>query len=159
MNIHDLIDRFVQVIDPSATIFRRIESAPWVDTIESLLPKRLPVSYRSLISRYAFSTFDADGILFFANTGDQSGDELAVALFNDRNIANVTLSNGYIQFARPDTGSYDPICFDARHSANNREYPIVRLDHENMLCRNEIGPATNIAASFYRFVYDFVRRA
>jgi hypothetical protein len=66
---------------------------------------------------------------------------------------------GFIQFARPGDGSYDPICFDARRSANNREYPIVRLNHENILCRNEIGSPKNIAASFYRLVFDFVRRA
>jgi len=159
VNVHDLIDQFVKVVDPSATLFRRIESAPWIAPLDNVLPKRLPVSYHSLISRYAFPMFDAAGILFFANTGDESFDELAVAIFNDRHIADVTHANGLIQFARPGDGSYDPICFDARRSANNREYPIVRLNHENILCRDEIGPLTDIAGSFYRFVSDFVQRA
>jgi len=159
MNIHDLVDEFVKLVDPAGTLFRHIERAPWIDPIENLLPKRFPVSYHSLITRYAFPMFDVAGILFFANTGDQSFDELAVAIFNDRHIAEVTHANGFIQFARPGDGSYDPICFDARRSANNREYPIVRLNHENILCRNEIGSPKNIAASFYRFVSDFARRA
>jgi len=159
MNIHDSIDEFVKVVDPAATIFRRIDSAPWIEPLEMLLPKRLPVSYGSLITRYAFPAFDAGGIHFFANTGDESLDEFRVATFQDRNIAQVTHANGFIQFARPEGGSYDPICFDARRSANNREYPIVRLNHEAILCRNEIGSLTSVASSFYRFVSDFVRRA
>jgi hypothetical protein len=159
MNIHDLIDQFVKVVDPSATLFRRIESAPWIDNIENALPKRFPVSYSSLITRYAFSAFDAGSINFFANTGEPSHDELTVAIFNDPNIAQVTHTGGFIQFGRPEDGSYDPICFDARRSASNREYPIVRLNHENILCRNQVGSPTSIADSFYRFVSDLVGRA
>ena len=159
MNIHDSIDAFVKVVDPSATIFRRIDIAPWIESLEKLLPKRFPVSYGSLITRYSFSAFDAGGIHFFANTGDQSLDELSVAIFQDPHIAQMTHANGFILFARPEGGSYDPICFDTRRSANNREYPIVRLNHEDILCRNEIGSPTNVADSFYRFASDLVRRS
>jgi hypothetical protein len=159
MNIHDLVDQFVKVVDPVGTIFRGIDSAPWVEPLQQRLPRRFPVSFGSLVTRYAFPAFDAGGITFFANTGDQLLDELAVAIFNDPNIAHVTHAAGFIQFARPESGSYDPICFDARRSANNREYPIVRLNHEDILCRNEIGSPTNVAGSFYHFVSDFVRRA
>ena len=159
MNIHDLIDQFVKVVDPSTTIFRRIDSAPWIEPLEKLLRRRFPVSFGSLITRYAFPTFDAGGIHFFANSGEQSLDELNVAIFKDPNIAHVTQADGFIQFARPAGGSYDPICFDARRTANNREYPIVRLNHEEILCHNQIGSPRTIAGSFYRFVSDFVRRA
>lgn len=156
MNIHELIDRFVKVVDPSATLFRPIESAPWIDALEQRIPRRLPVSYRSLVTRYAFSSFDTGGIHFFANTGAQSPDELPVAIFTDRNIANVTLAANFIQFARPEDGSYDPICFDARRNVNNREYAIVRLDHEEILCRNRAGSPVKIADSFYRFILSQV---
>ena len=159
MNIHDSIDEFVKVADPAAIIFRRIDCAPWIESLGKLLPKRFPVSYSSLITRYAFPAFDAGDIHFFANSGDQSLDELSVAIFQDPNIAQMTHANCFIQFARPESGSFDPICFDARRSANNREYPIVRLDHEDILCRNKIGRITNIAGSFYRFISDFVQRA
>jgi hypothetical protein len=155
MNIHDLVDLFVHEVDPSETQFRRIESAPWIDTVETALRRRFPVSFHSLVTRYAFPAFDAGGIHFFANTGHDSLDELKVAIFKDPNIANVTRTAGYIQFARPEGGSYDPICFDARRSANNREYPIVRLNHEDILCRNEAGSPAKIANSFYRFITDF----
>jgi hypothetical protein len=159
MNVSELIDQFVVFIDPNRTIFRKIESAPWIDALETKLPRRLPASFRSLVVRYAFRSFDAGDLHFFANTGDDSSDELTVAVFRDRFIANATLKSGYIQFARPEDGSYDPICFDARRSVSNREFPIVRLDHEAILCHDRIREVAPVAKSFYRFVADLVDRA
>ena len=158
MNIHGIIDEFVAGIDPAGNLFRRIESAPWVEDLEAKLTKRFPVSFRSLITRYAFQPFEAGGISFFANTGGDSDEELVVAMFKDRFITEVTMKAGYLQFARPEDGSYDPICFDASRKVSNREFPIVRLDHEEILCRDRIAVSEGIADSFYRFAADLVRR-
>ena len=114
MNIDELIDQFVVMIDPAGAVFRRIESAPWIDAFEARLPKRLPVSFRSLVTRYAFPPVDLGRLSLFANQGIDSQDELSVAIFKDQFIADATLKAGYIQFARPQSGSYDPICFDLR---------------------------------------------
>jgi hypothetical protein len=116
------------------------------------LSKRFPVSFRSLYTRYSFPMFDAGNILFFANQGDGGQDELDVAIFNDRYISEALLKSGFIQFARLTGGGYDPICFDARKSVNNREFPIVQLNHEEILCHDRIHLVANIAESFYRFV-------
>src|SRR2546427_12600439 len=117
MNLVALIDKFVAFIDPGSGVFRRLESAPWIDALETKLPRRLPASFRSLVTRC------------------------------------------YIQFARPEGGSYDPICFDARRSVSNRGFPIVWLDHEDILCRERIRSVATVSDSFYRFVADLVRRA
>ena len=159
MNIHSTIDEFVACVDPAGDIFRRIEGGLWVEALEAKLPKRFPVSFRSLITRYAFQPFEAAGISFFANTGEDSDEELAVTMFRDRNISEVTMKAGYLQFARPEDGSYDPICFDASRKVSNREFPIVRLDHEEILCRDRIVVSKPVADSFYRFAADFVSRA
>jgi hypothetical protein len=160
MNIAELIDRFVALIDPGPGGFRRIESAPWIDTLESSLPRRFPASFRSLVTRYSFPSFEAGGLSFFANQdGNGPCDGLSRAIFKDRIIADATLKAGYIQFARPKGGSYDPVCFDARHSVRNREFPIVQLDHEDILCRELIRTVASVSDSFYRFVSDFVKRA
>src|SRR2546430_9952356 len=159
MNVVELIDKFVTFIDPGSGIFRRLESAPWIDALETKLPRRLPASFRSLVTRYVFPRFEAGGLHFFANQGDDSPDDLSVAIFLDRFIAEATLTSGYIQFARPEGGSYDPICFDARRSVSNREFPIVRLAHEDILCRERIRSVATVSDSFYRFVADPGRRA
>jgi hypothetical protein len=159
MNVDTIIDTFVAYVDPSGEIFRRVESAPWVEQLESRLPRRFPASFGSLISRYTFPAFDAGGLSFFSNTGGDSREELGVAIFADAAIAGATLGSGFIQFARPDSGSYDPVCFDARLPASNREFPVVRLDHEDILCRGGVRGLKATAASFYRFAADIAGRA
>ena len=159
MNVHEIIDSFVARVDPPGDLFRRIESAPWVEALESKLPKRFPASFRSLVTRYTFPSFDAGGLSFFSNTGMDSSEELSVAIFNDRIIAMATLKAGYIQFARPESGSYDPVCFDARRAVSNREFPIVQLDHEEILCRDRINVSERVADSFYQFAASMAGRA
>ena len=68
MNLVELIDKFVAFIDPGSGVFRRLESAPWIDALETKLPRRLPASFRSLVTRYVFPRFEAGGLHFFANT-------------------------------------------------------------------------------------------
>ena len=159
MNVDTMIDAFVAHVDPSGELFRRIGSAPWVETLEAELPRRFPASFRSLVTRYAFPAFDAGGLSFFSNTGGDSRAELGVAIFRDDVIAGVTLGSGFIQFARPDDGSYDPVCFDATRAASNREFPLVRLDHEEILCRGGVRGLKVVAPSFYRFAASIAGRA
>ena len=157
MNVHEIIDEFATRIDPSAKI-RRVESAPWVEDLEAKLPKRFPASFRSLLMRYSFRSFDVGGLSFFANTGTESDEELSIAIFKDPVLAPTLLKAGYIQFARTDCGSYDPICFDARQSASNREFPIVRVDHESILRFEGINVSEHVADSFFKFASYCVTR-
>ena len=158
MNVHDLIDQFVARVDSPERNFRRIENAPWIVDLEGKLGNLLPASFRSLVTRYTFSAFDAGALSFFANLGDDSDGDLRVAIFKDGIIADATLTAGYIQFARPVTGSYDPICFAANRSAKNREFPIVRLDHEEILNRGRIRVSEKIADSFISYASEMAGR-
>ncbi len=159
MNIAELVNQFVVKVDPSGVIFTKIAVAPWIGVLESKLPRRLPSSFRSLVTRYAFAPFDIGPLRLFGNTGLDEEDDLSGVIFRDRTMAQATLKNGYIQFARPDTGSYDPICFDAKDSAANREFAIVRLDHEQILCNDRIKVVEKVADSFFKFAFDIVQRA
>lgn len=159
MNVHELIDQFVERFDSPGSNFQRIDYAPWIVALEAKLPKRFPASFRSLVTRYSFPAFDAGALSFFANLGDGSDEELSVALFRDRTLADATLKAGYIQFGRPVSGSYDPICFDANQRAKNREFPIVRLSHEEILCHGKIRIAEMVADSFIGYVADMAGRA
>jgi hypothetical protein len=159
MNVHQLIDKFVACGAHRNGIFQPIEDAPWITELEQRLPKRLPVSFRSLVTRYSFAVFESGELAFFANMGTDDMDEMRVAIFEDRFIAQATLRSGYVQFARPAGGSYDPVCFDATRPVNNREFPIVRLDHEEILCNDRIHVSEKIADSFFRFAEEIVRSA
>jgi len=156
VNTNELIDNFVASVDPSGSIFQLIDDAPWIAVFEQRLPRRLPASFRSLVTRYSFAPFEAGRLSFYANRGIGDVEDLSVAIFRDKLIVDNTMKAGYIQFARPATGDYDPICFDANTAVSNREFPIVRLDHEEILCYERIRVTEKVADSFYRFVADIV---
>lgn len=155
MNVHEIIDKFVENIDAPKANFQRIENIDWIDEFEAKLPKRLPLSFYSLITRYSFEAFDFNGLSFFPN--NVADENLSITILKDRLIAEVTLQNGFIQFARPADGSYDPICFDTNISRNRREFPIVRIDHEAILCRNKIKIIETLYDSFLKFVLEKIR--
>jgi hypothetical protein len=146
------IDRFVERINSPETDFQQIEKVAWVDDFEEKLPKRLPLAFHSLIICYSFNTFDFNGLSFFAN--NLTDENLSVIVFKDQIVSGITLQNGFVQFARPDDGSYDPICFDTKISRSKREFPVVRIDHEAILCRNEIRIGEKISDSFLKFVLE-----
>jgi hypothetical protein len=59
---------------------------------------------------------------------------------------------GYVQFARPETGAYDPVCFVTGAKAHNNEYRKVMVDHEDALQFSRIRIMAEVAPSFRRFV-------
>jgi hypothetical protein len=59
---------------------------------------------------------------------------------------------GYGQIGRPDTGGFDAICFDLNQSSNNREYRIVQIDHEDILCNWKVRVSGERWPSFLKLV-------
>ena len=156
--VDQLVDQFASKLSASRIVaIRKIDEAPWVADLESKLPKRFPRSFGSFIARYSFPAFDLWGISFFGNTGANNENDLEAAIFKDRGLCEVLLSNGYVQIGRPDSGDYDPVCFDPTGPINNREYPIVRIDHEEVLCNFRIKVTDHIAPSFLNLVDRFLR--
>jgi len=159
MNVHELIDQLASAIAQAGHVIQPISDAPWIPELESRLPKRLPASFRSLVTRYAFPPLQVGELSLFGNMGTDDVDEMSNAIFKDRIIAEGTMRAGYIQFARPATGNYDPICFDARRPVTNREFPIVRIDHEELLCNDRIRVSETFAKSFYQFASGVLTHA
>jgi hypothetical protein len=91
-------------------------------------------------------------VLPFANTGAGVHDELVDAVFRDRGIYVPLLRAGFVQFGRPATGSYDPVCFDLNRKAEDGECPVVLLDHEAALMQGRAEVVTELADSFLSLV-------
>ena len=123
--------------------------------LEKRLPVRFPDSYRSLISRYLFPAFEIGPIMLFANTGENTFWELSTRLFEDEYMSPFLLQRGFLQFGNPYFYDYDPVCFDSSRPVG-REYPIVRIDHEEILCDSTIETVDDISTSFTDFVRDFI---
>ena len=157
--VDQLVDRFAAKLSSlGVTQMTEIKGAPWIEDFEKKLPKALPRSYRSLATRYAFRSFDLRGITLFGNSGvskDSAGD-LVVASLADKHLTDTLLPSGYVQIGRPDTGDYDPICFDTNRSKQNREFSIVRIDHEEILCNYRIKVRAEIASSFLAFIQEYL---
>ena len=110
MNIDVTVDRFVERLMLSGLRFDPITSSPWIESLEERLPARFPRSFRSLVRRYRFRSFSCGGVHFFGNLGTGEDEDFVTAVFKDPYLTGA-LQNGFIQIGRPDTGSYDLICF------------------------------------------------
>jgi hypothetical protein len=92
------------------------------------------------VKRYLFSSFDFGSVSFFANLGPGDDD-----LFRDKGLSVPLLAAGFLQFGKPSTGHYDPVCFDPQDR-------IVMLDHEDLLQHSRIEVITKLANSFLELI-------
>jgi hypothetical protein len=146
MNVADQIKAAVTRLEATGEPFDVLESADWIAAVEDKLGRRLPNSFRCLVTGFAFPEFDIGGVTIFSNLNDGSLMDITVAPFADRFMSPWLLSRGYVQFGKPDTGNYDPVCFD--YSEGQREPPIVVLDHEDILLEHKRVRIRKLADSF-----------
>lgn len=156
MNIVDRIKAIVARLEATGEPFDVVESADWIVTVEEKLGRRLPDSFRCLVTGFAFPEFDIGGVTIFSNLNDGSPTDITVAPFADRFMSPWLRSRGYVQFGKLDTGTYDPVCFDC--SARPKEPPVVVLDHEDILLERKNVRVRKLADSFLDLV-ELVRSA
>ena len=130
MKAEQSIHKAVAALVERGLLFERLKQAPWVEVIESRLGFKLPASLRALIVNYSFPAMKVGNIELFANFGDNAEDDLTVAPFKDRHLSKWLQVNHRVQFARPSTGSYDPICLESRAGEST---PVEAFDHEDIL--------------------------
>ena len=143
-----IIDRFVERLAGNGVGFEKIASAPWIERFEERLQTKLPRSFSSLVNRYSFPVFEFSGVVFFSNSGTDDEDDLVIAPFRDKHLG-AAVANGFVQIGRPDTGSYDLVCFNTRGRRRGGEYPIVVLDHEPLLQHDRLKINQSIGTSFW----------
>jgi hypothetical protein len=131
---------------------KKADCSRWISELVQKLPKRFPPSYISFISRYMFPAFEIGPVFLFGNTGFELHSELKEKIFRDKGIVEELMPAGYLQIGNPSSGDYDPICFDTK---GNEECPIVRIDHEEILCRSRIRVVKVIASSFMELIRNY----
>lgn len=157
-NTDSIVDKFAAKLAQEGIKISQSKEINWIDRVMSILPAKYPPSFTSLIMRYTFDEFTADKIAFFDNHGTADSSELITAIPKDKFIFNTTTANGFLQFARPSTGSYDPLCFDIRNRRNDKECPIVRLDHEAILQFERITIVEQLYPSLYDMMKEYVEK-
>lgn len=159
----DEVPAFLRVGPPDehGEFMWKIVPSDFRKTIESLqkkLSKPFPPSFFSLISRYAFPSFETETIFFYGNSGENLFYELSTRIFEDIVMSPFLIQNGFIQIGQPAEGNYDPICFDTRGKLETaEEYPILQINHEEILCNKQLVVVKEIASSFVCFVEIYLQ--
>lgn len=122
------------------------------------LPARFPPLYEQLVLSYRWADVDLQDYTLLANPQGEGLKNLLRCVNGDGHLTPELLKSGYIQFGRAAGGHYDPVCFDIR-LRKNRDYRIVRIDHEEILCNYRIKVVSELAPSFRALVLQTIARA
>jgi len=146
-----LIDFFAAMLKGRGVPIRPEDNASRLRTFQEKLPKRVPQSFESFLSRHSFPAFDVLGITLFEWNSD-SNKYIVEASAPKNSLSELLIPAGYVQIGRPDTGDFDAVCFDLNHQAQNREYRLVQVDHEEILCNWKVRVTGELWPSFIKLV-------
>src|SRR5215469_8736506 len=144
-----LIDSFAAMVKYRGVPIRGEVNTARLLMLEEKLPKRMPQSFESFLSRYSFPTFDVLGITLFEWESD-ANKYIVEASAGKNSLSELLIPAGYVQIGRPDTGDFDAICFDLNRQAQNREYRVVQVDHEDILCNWKVRVTSELWPSFIK---------
>jgi hypothetical protein len=146
-----LIDSFASFLKSHGVPIREQDNASRLRMFEEKLPKGMPASFESFLSRYSFPKFDVLGITLFGWDSDANA-YVQEALAPKNSLSELLIPAGYVQIGRPDTGDFDAICFDLNRPAQNREYRLVQVDHEDILCNWKVRLTGELWPSFVKLI-------
>jgi hypothetical protein len=81
-----------------------------------------------------------------------SSEYIVQASVPKNSLSELLIPAGHVQIGRPDTGNFDGICFDLNHQTQNREYQVVQVDYEEILCNWKVRVTRNLWPSFVKLV-------
>ncbi len=152
-----LMDSFAAMVKGRGVPIRAEDNASRLRMFEEKLPKRMPQSFESFLTRYSFPAFDVLGITLFGWDSD-SNKYIVEAAAPKNSLSELMIQTGYVQIGRPDTGDFDAICFDLNRQAQNREYRVVQVDHEDILCNWKVRVTGELWPSFIKLVESALSR-
>jgi hypothetical protein len=124
------------------------------------VPGPLPPLYEQLLLSYRWFEVDLTGVVtLLANPPGPGLLHVAGQISKDPALTDVLFPLGMIPFGRADGGSYDPVCFDTRRRSRDGDCPIIRFEHESILCDSQIGDSSLIADSFRSLIEAVVSKA
>jgi hypothetical protein len=132
------------------------------DELEPLLaklPARFPPLFERLVLSFRWAEVDLQSFRLLANP---PGPDLA-GLLKEMSKAPAFLESllpaGYIQFGMGADMDYDPVCFEIRSRTKRKDYRIVKIDHEEILCNNRVKVVAELAPSFERLMLQTIALA
>lgn len=77
---------------------------------------------------------------------------LQAEILRDGHLYPTLFRHEYLQFGKAGGGWYDPVCFDCSRRKKQGDCPVVRLDHEEILCNERIRVTEELAPSFQELI-------
>lgn len=136
----------------------RVETPPeCLEPLYSKLPARFPPLFERLVLSYRWADVDLQLFTLLANPPGPSLEGLLSG--RDRYLWPFLLRSGYIQFAKGPDMDYDPVCFDISSRTKAKDYRIVKIDHEEVLCNDRLKIVRELAPSFEQLVLQTIEKA
>jgi hypothetical protein len=131
----------------------------FLEPIYSKLPARFPSLYERFVLSYRWAEVDLGSYRLRANSPGPDLSGLWLEISEDEFLFQTLIRSGYIPFGKGPDVDYDPVCFDLTVRNKNREFPIVKIDHEEILCRSRIKVVSELAKTFEALVVQTIERA
>jgi hypothetical protein len=119
-----------------------------LEPIYSKLPARFPPLYERLVLSYRWAEVDLQSYRLLANPPGPDLGALLQQMSKDRHLWKCLVEGGYIPFGKGPDVDYDPVCFDISSRKKNRDYRVVKIDHEQILCYDRVRIVAELAPSF-----------
>jgi len=129
-----------------------------LDPIYARIPGVFPELYERLVLTYRWLDVDLDSFLLRANPPEPTLVGLAKWIFGDPAFVEVLIPQGYVPFGSRGYSCYDPFCFDL-NSMKDGDCPIIRFEHEAILCHLRIGEYEQVFSSFREMVCATIEEA
>jgi len=130
-----------------------------LEPVYAKLPARFPPFYELLVLSYRWAEVDLQSYRLLANPPGPDLSGLLGKMTGDPGLWSALIPAGLIQFGRGPDVDYDPVCFDVRSRSKRRDYRIVKIDHEEILCHNRIKIISELAPSFEVLMLNTIEQA
>ena len=131
-----------------------------LESVYRHLPARFPPLYEDLVLSYRWLEVEIVGFVnLYANPVGPTLDGLLSNMMRDSAICTVLFSEGYLPFGTAPGGNYDAICFDTRRDLGNGDMPVVRVEHESILCNGKIEKVRTESQAFAPFMESIIAAA
>jgi hypothetical protein len=130
-----------------------------LDPLYAKLPVRFPPLFERLLLTYRWPELDLRSYRLRGNPHEAGLSGSLDRITKDKFLSSFAFKNGYIPFGKGGDIAYDPVCFDLRARKKNREFEIVKLDPEEILCNERIRVVATLAPSLERLVSQTIDAA
>jgi hypothetical protein len=130
-----------------------------LDSIYTKLPSRFPPLFERLVLSYRWADVDLQTYTLLANPLGPDLSRFFGQISHDPWLWAALIPAGFIRFGKGPDMDYDPVCFDIRSRRKNGDCRVVKIDHEEILCKNRIKVVSELSRGFEELVHKTIESA